>query len=225
MLELSIVVPFYNEQDNAENVVRSLQRELGGIDYELLLVDNGSRDGTNAILQRLCRANRRCRLVVVHKNEGYGNGIVAGFAAATGQFVGWTYGDGQVPAADVRRVFKALKESSAELGKATRVKRGDGLVRKIESVVFNGLFGLLFGVRTADVNGCPKVMKASVLKAIAPTAKDWWIDSQIMIGAAKKGFKVVEVPIESMPRTSGASKVRLTTALEFLGHMLKEKVG
>src|SRR3989338_1815849 len=102
MSELSLVIPFYNEQENAASVVKDLQRALAKEDYELILVDNGSRDSTNQILSSLCFADsKHLKLVHVVKNEGYGNGIIIGLSHAHSPYVGYAWGDGQVPASEV----------------------------------------------------------------------------------------------------------------------------
>ena len=82
--ELSIAIPFYNEEDNIKSVVKSLENELNKsrIDYELILINNGSSDSTPKIIEKLRKNNPRIKQVNIAKNQGYGFGIISGLNAA-----------------------------------------------------------------------------------------------------------------------------------------------
>ncbi len=224
--ELSLVIPFYNEESNVKKVVQEIvdNFNLNKINYEIIAVDNGSTDGTRKIIKGLNKSNPRIKLSIVRKNIGYGNGIISGINQANGNFIGYHWGDGQVPSKYITEVFNKIKEGDYHLGKITRIYREYSLTRKIASNFYNTFFPLLFGVNSKDINGCPKIMKGSLLKNLELESKDWFIDAEIMIKAKRNKFKLVEVPAEYKKRTGGKSKVRSNVILEFLRNMIRFKL-
>ena len=215
-VELSIVVPLFNEETNVEWVASELVKafESANIAYELLLVNNGSKDGTSTVIGRLASANNRIRVVSLEKNAGYGGGILAGLRACSGRFIGYTWGDGQVSAASHVEVFQKLKRDGLDLCKARRIERHDGPVRKIVTVSYNLLFPLFFKSATRDVNGCPKIFKREVFERMNVVSKDWFIDAEIMIKSSQSGLKSGEVPVVFAARRHGSSNVGFRTVLE-----------
>ncbi|MEW6075880.1 MAG: glycosyltransferase family 2 protein, partial [Candidatus Omnitrophota bacterium] len=132
MRGLSLVIPLYNEADNIRELIGTLSAALEKekIEYELVLVDNGSSDATGALIEEYARADNRIRRVNVRKNIGYGWGIIKGLEAAEGEHLGFMCGDGQIKPADVVRVYRKLTEERLDLCKVRRVYREDGLQRK-----------------------------------------------------------------------------------------------
>ena len=224
---LSLVIPFYNEDQNINNVVNGLINALekNVIDYELVLVNNGSTDASPRMLENLAREKGKgIKVVHVGVNQGYGWGIINGLKQANGQFIGYMCGDGQVEPQSVIELFHCLKGENCDLAKVRRVVRYDGTAREVASAVYNFLFRLMFNVKTKDVNGSPKIWKGELLKALSPVSKDWFIDAEIMIKAKHLNLKVEEVPVEFSRREKGRSHVRFTTVLEFAGNMLSQKL-
>jgi len=80
---------------------------------------------------------------------------------------------------------------------------------------------LLFGIKSTDINGCPKIMRAEVYRSINPVSKDWFLDPEIMIKCRRKLFKIKEIPVISGGRKKGKSNVRWTTTFEFIKNILK----
>ncbi len=227
-MSLSLVVPFYNEEKNVRGVVSGLASSFddASTDYELILVNNGSADKSPQILEDLARERpNRIKVVHVPVNHGYGWGIISGLRLASGKFVGYMCGDGQVKPADVAKVFDSIKNGDCDLAKVKRITRRDGLVRKILSTGYNLLFLLAFNVKTLDVNGSPKVLRRELLETISPTSKDWFIDAEIMIKAKCLNLRIAEIPVEFLRREEGRSHVAFSTILEFVQNMLNYKLG
>ena len=224
--ELSIAIPFYNEEDNAERVINDIVKEFNSnnFDYEIVAVNNGSTDNTENILKKLNKSNSRIKIVKVEKNIGYGYGIIQGLNDCNGKFIGYYWGDGQVPPIYITKIFKKIKEENYDLGKITRVYREYSLTRKIVSRFFNVLFPLMFGIHSKDVNGCPKIIKRDEIKSLNLESKDWFLDSEIMIKAKRKKYKIVEIPAEYKKRIGGKSKVKSYVIFEFLKNMIKFKM-
>jgi glycosyltransferase involved in cell wall biosynthesis len=224
---LSLVLPLYNEEEGLRTIVLDLLAEINRwpIRCELVLVNNGSIDGTARILKDLEAEFHAIRVVHVPLNMGYGWGIICGLRAATAPIVGFMCGDGQIMPEDVGRVYRRLVEENLDVCKVVRVVRTDGLQRKIMSGVYNTLFRAVFRVRSLDINGTPKLMRRRCYEELNLTSKDWFIDAEVMIKAVRNGYRIGEVPVEFRPRAIGRSHVRLTTAVEFLRNMVRHRLG
>ncbi len=226
MVELSLVIPFYNEEKNLSDFLSSLTSLFSSkkVDYGIIAVNNGSVDRTGELLESFAAKNRRMRIVTIPKNIGYSFGITSGLKLASGKYVGYCWGDGQIVAEDVYRVFEALKAGKADICKIKRVYRQDSFFRRLESSMYNLLYRVLFSLNLKDINGCPKIMKREVLAALNPVSRDWFIDAELMIKAFRKKFKVMEIPVTYYRRNKGKSHVRLTTSVEFIKNALKFKL-
>lgn len=226
MPELSLVIPFYNEERNLSYFLSSLTSLFNSkkVDYEIIAVNNGSVDRTGELLRSFAAKNRRMRVVAIPRNIGYSFGITSGLKLASGKYVGYCWGDGQIVAEDVCRVFEALKAGKADICKIKRVYRQDSFFRQLESSMYNLFYRLLFSLNLKDINGCPKLMRREVLAALSPVSRDWFIDAELMIKAFRKNFKVLEIPVTYYRRNKGKSHVRLTTSLEFIKNAIKFKL-
>lgn len=224
--ELSLVVPLYNEDGNVERVVHGLVDvfERNQVDFEIVLVDNGSSDATGEILESLRRTNPRLKVVALPTNAGYGGGILAGLSRSKAQYVGYAWGDDQIGPHDVFRVFDVLRTDGLDFCKAVRIAREDAIERKMISQIYNRLFALMFPVGSRDVNGCPKIFRTEALAAIQPTSRDWFLDAEIMIKAHRRRLRGAEVPVTYRRRRWGRSHVRVSTLLEFLWNMLRYRL-
>ncbi len=227
-MSLSLVIPFYNEEKNVRGVVSGLVSsfEDTSTDYELILVNNGSADQSPRILEDLAK-ERPDKIKVVHVpvNQGYGWGIISGLRQASGEFVGYMCGDGQIRPADVATAFNCMRNGDGDLVKVKRIARRDGFIRKILSTGYNWLFLVVFNVKTLDVNGSPKILKRELLEIVSPVSKDWFIDAEIMIKAKHLNLRIAEVPVEFLRREAGRSHVAFSAIWEFVKNMLNYKLG
>ena len=157
---LSVIIPFYNEEGNVEDVIKDVKKTLldAGINHEIVAVDNGSTDRTPEILHTL--KGNDVRVVTVKQNIGFGYGIISGLKAAKGMYLGYMWGDNQISPYFMVKVFEKLLKENLDLCKIKRTSRDYGFFRKLESAAYNRLFMMfLFGKISYDVNGSPKVMK------------------------------------------------------------------
>lgn len=221
---VSLVIPLYNEEDNVRSLAVTLSGALtaAGLDYELVLVDNGSRDRTAERVEELLRSDGRIRKVVVPENQGFGHGILTGLREARGQRVAFMCGDLQVEEGDVVKCLRTAIDGGHDLVKATRVRREDGPKRRFFSMALNLLVPLLFRTRGHDVNGTPKVMTRDLFQRLRLESKRWFIDAELMIKAsALPGLSFAEVPVVFHQRRGGRSAVRcLVASVEFLREMI-----
>lgn len=222
-IELSLAIPFYNEAPNISYVLDEIVVTLddAGIAFEILAVNNGSRDDTGPFIDAYGEKEPRVVPIHVEKNLGYGNGILRGLGRTKGAYCGYTWGDGQVKAKDLLRIFTALKSTGADLSKALRVTRHDGFFRLVQTRCYFIVFLLLFWWPQKDPNGCPKLFIRESFERINPKSKDWLLDPEILIKAKKLKMKVVHTPVVFNKRERGKSKVNLMTTISFFWGLLK----
>lgn len=224
---LSLALPFYNEEENVTRVIRELEQafaEEGLEDYEIMAVNNGSSDRTGELLEGLEEKNARIKIVTVPVNQGLGFGVLEGFRQAQGEYVGFNCGDGQIAAHDVVKVWRKLIQENLDLCKVKRVVRQDGFQRLFVSFVFNSLCHLLFGVRSMDINGIPKIMKREALERLELFSRDWFIDCELMIKATQQKLQIGEVEVEFLKRQGGSSHVNWKASQEFLKNLFIYRV-
>ncbi|GAB6180754.1 hypothetical protein JCM14036_20730 [Desulfotomaculum defluvii] len=215
--KLSLVIPLYNEQENVERVVAELQQALEQehINYELVLVDNGSTDNTGLLLTQLAKKSPTIKVVKVDQNQGYGWGIINGLRWACGDYLGFMGGDGQIDPTDVVKVYHSLLEGHYQLCKVKRYHRADGLIRKYVSHIFNIIFVYTFKVNVGDINGSPKIMSRKCYEQLNLSAKDWFLDAEVVLKSQHLNYSIGEVPVMFHRRMGGSSSVRISTIWEF----------
>ena len=139
--------------------------------------------------------------------------------------LGYMWGDGQIQAVDVIRVYRRLVAEKADVAKVRRVQRRDGWKRAVVSGVYNTLNLWFFHVTSTDANGCPKLFTREAWTSLAPSKRDWFLDDEVMIGLARKNMKLAEVDVVAEPRRKGESKVGAGTVLEFCLNFFRQRMG
>ena len=222
---LSLVIPLFNEEGNVEPAAMGLLEAFrrAGVELQLLLVDNGSRDGTRAEVQALEEREVEIEGVYLDKNAGYGGGILAGMGRADRELMGWMWGDDQISASDTLRVYRRLVMEQADVAKARRIRRDDGWQREVVTRVYNALTLWLFHIPSPDTNGCPKIFRREAFERLAPASRDWFLDPEVMIGYCREGLKLAEVDVVARPRTRGVSKVKAATVGEFVVNLVRAR--
>jgi glycosyltransferase involved in cell wall biosynthesis len=201
---LSVVVPLYNEAENVEDLHRQLTSAIEpmGLPYELILVDDGSRDGTTAKIVALETKDSRVRVLQLRRNFGQTAAFSAGFDHARGTIVITSDGDLQNDPADIPKLVAKLEEGY-DMVCGWRRDRKDPLSKKIPSWFANRIISASTGVKLHDYGCSLKVMRSDVVKNLRLygemhrfiPAIAWWM-----------GVSVAEVPVNHRPRTRGKSK-------------------
>lgn len=219
--DFSIVMPAYNEAENLPVVLGGLKLVLdnSGIASEIIVVDNGSSDGTKNVLEQLKKEIPYLRTVRIENNIGIGNGIINGLEAAQGSVLGFMVADGQVEPKTLVEAYRKLKEENLDLCKGYRINRCDGPKRIIMSRVYNILFSVLFGYRLKDAGGGPKIFTRNFYETIKPETNNYFIDNEILIKAMRNHFKMGEIPVVSLKRKGGKSTVSIFTSFAFFKDM------
>jgi glycosyltransferase involved in cell wall biosynthesis len=199
---------------------------LAGVALELVMVDNGSTDGTSAAIDALVVGGLPITKATVPLNRGQGLGILTGLAVGRGAHIGYVNADGQIAPEDVVRVYTATRAAPRALVKARRLNRPDGITRALVSVVYNAMMQVFFwGMPSRDVNCNPKILPADVLRLMQLSSYDWFLEAEIMLKARHLGLTVVEIDVVSRERQGGRSHVRVATVLEFLRNIMLFRLG
>jgi glycosyltransferase involved in cell wall biosynthesis len=221
--ELSIVVPVFNEAENLRPLVEAVRAAIGESElWELLVVDDGSTDGTRELADRLSREDGRIRLIALTRNFGQTAAMQAGFDAARGEVVVSMDGDLQNDPADIPRLVAKLNEGY-DLVAGYRVDRQDTLItRKVPSWVANRIIAWVTGVPIRD-NGCSlKAYRRDLLERVV-----LYSDMHRFIPAmavATAGARVAEIPVRHHPRRAGTSKYGLSRIWKVLSDLLAIKM-
>jgi glycosyltransferase involved in cell wall biosynthesis len=191
--ELSVVLPAFNEEANVERVVRSCVAYLDAHmpDYELLVVNDGSRDRTGEILKRLQGECVRLRP------------LRTGFGAATKRFVFYMDGDGQFDIGDLDHLLP-LATDEDHIVTGFRIERQDPFIRRLNAKLFGGwLVRIMLGVRVRDLNCAFKLIPKKVLDNIILESPGALINAELYGRAVRRGFGIKEVGVHHYPRSAG----------------------
>lgn len=229
-LSLSVFFPMYNEKETVERMVRKALKLLGSItdDYEVLIVDDASFDGSERIVQELACEDSHVRIVRHPRNLGYGAALRSGFQNASKELVFYTDCDEPV---DLREMIRALSllTPAADVLVGYRIRRYDTLRRFVYSKVYNLLCRFLLGIRVRDVNFSFKLVRQDVLRRIRLTATSAFIDGELLAEAVRYGYRIVEIPVEYFPRRVGKSsfdslRAAWLTLMEMLAYWWRTRV-
>jgi len=202
---LAVVLPAFNEEANVEKVVRTcvayLEPRLP--DYELLVVNDGSRDRTGDILRQLQTEFPRLRPLHHTQNRGYGAALRTGFDAASKPFVFYMDGDGQFDIRDLDQLLP-LAADEDHIVTGYRIERRDPFIRRLNAKLFGGwLVRVMLGVRVRDLNCAFKLIPKKVLQSIVLESPGALINAELYGRAARKGFGIKEVGVHHYPRAAG----------------------
>jgi glycosyltransferase involved in cell wall biosynthesis len=212
--EISVVVPLYNEADNVDDLHRELTRALEGLGrpYELLLVDDGSTDGTLGRLLAVEAADARVRVLRLRRNFGPTAAFSAGFDHARGDVVITSDGDLQNDPADVPRLVAKLDEGY-DMVCGWRRERKDPASKKIPSWFANRIISWSTGVHLHDYGCSLKAIRVEVVRGLRLYGE---MHRFIPAVASWMGVEVAELPVNHRPRTRGRSKYGLGRTMRVL---------
>jgi glycosyltransferase involved in cell wall biosynthesis len=200
---LSVFLPSHNEEGNVERVVTGFLRELPNLadEYEVIVVNDGSRDQTGVIADRLAAANPRVKVVHHEVNRGYGGAVISGIRAATLSYALLCDGDGQFDPADVQRLAARTPEYDVVVG--NRTHRADALVRRINGKAWTILVRLMFGLRISDMDCGFKLFRRALLENMELHARGAMITTELMARLAGSKARICEVEVKHLPRLTG----------------------
>lgn len=220
---LSVIVPFYDEEDNAaalvDEIVAAVSSQPGG--WELICVDDGSADATRDVLRRAAdRHGRNVRVIVLRRNFGQTAALQAGIDASHGEIIATLDGDLQNDPADIPRMVQELLSRDLDLLAGWRKNRQDGfLPRRLPSLIANRLIARVTGVRIRDYGCGTKVFRGDVLRRIRLFGEMHRF-IPVWIASVTSPSRIGETPVNHRARTGGRSKYGLSRTFRVLPDLL-----
>jgi glycosyltransferase involved in cell wall biosynthesis len=209
-MKLSIVVPFYSEAKNAPLVLEEFKKFQDKYDFELICVDNGSKDDTAKILEEARRSGEYpfIRIVTIAVNDGYGNGIMTGIRSVKGDVVAWTHGDLQTPVADVFKAYD-LYRSNVHNSSSKILIKGWRINRTAQQVVLSFGMAIIASVilrrKLIEINAQPKLFPKELVSLLQDAPKDFSLDLYLLCIAQNNGYKIETVRVRFPDRLHGES--------------------
>jgi glycosyltransferase involved in cell wall biosynthesis len=221
LVDVSFIIPVYNEVDNVEALVREVVEtghQLNGRSFELVLVDDGSRDGTVDALRRLIETTPQLRVVRLKRNFGQTAATAAGFQYANGKYFVTLDGDLQNDPAQVPEIIDLIERENIDIVCGWRKNRQDkAITRKLPSMIANRIIGATTGVKIHDYGCSLKVYRAEIAREVPLYGE---MHRFIPALASIDGAIIREVPVSHRPRIAGESKYGLSRTFKVILDLL-----
>jgi glycosyltransferase involved in cell wall biosynthesis len=200
---LSLVLPAHNEEANIRLVVEQALDVLPAFthEFEVLVVNDGSKDGTAAIIDELSANDPRVRAIHHKKNRGYGGALTSGFNASKCDYVMFMDADRQFDIADIGLLAPYVGKFDIVAG--FRMERHDSFHRRLFAQIFNLTVRLLFGVHLYDIDCAFKIFRGDLLRTMELTAPGALINTEIQAKARRQGATIEQVGVHHYPRVAG----------------------
>jgi glycosyltransferase involved in cell wall biosynthesis len=206
---LSYFFPAHNEEENLRPLVEEAMEVLPGIagTWEVVIVDDGSRDATPSIADALAAAHPGIVRAVHHPtNLGYGAALRSGLGVARHELVAFTDGDRQFRVADLARLTARLAEADRpDVVVGYRIRRADPLVRTVYARLYRLANRIFFGLRVRDVDCACKLFRRDALAGLRVESGGAFFSAELLIKLRESGRTVVEVGVPHYPRTAGSA--------------------
>ncbi len=200
---LTIFFPCYNEEANVERMTRKAV-EVGRVladELEVLIVNDGSTDGTKEIADRLAEEITEVRAVHNDPNLGYGGALQRGFREATKDWVFYTDGDGQFDLGEIPKLLPLLE--THDMVSCFRIDRQDSFVRKLNAWAWTRLVRLVFKLKLRDIDCAFKIYPRSFFDRINMKSMGALIDTEILAKATNLKYSIAQLGVHHYPRTAG----------------------
>jgi glycosyltransferase involved in cell wall biosynthesis len=216
MRELSVIITVKDEQDNISPLLESVRSALSSIDYEIVLVDDGSSDKTKQEI--LNYADERTILVELRKNYGQSTAMTAGIDYSHGRYVALLDGDLQNDPTDIPSMLELLKKDDWDVVAGNRKNRKDGFfLRKIPSRIANSLIRRMTGVRIRDYGCTLKIFRREIAEELGLYGE---LHRFIPVLAKLQGAKITQVDVKHHPRLHGKSKYGINRTFKVMSDLV-----
>ena len=218
---ISLVFPAYNEQDNLVKLVTDADTAAQSVsdDYEIVVVDDGSKDNTPKILKELQQQFPNLVVYTHSPNKGYTAALRTGFTRAKKDIIFYSDADNQFDMNEIGLLTDRIEGHDIVVG--FRKDRQDPWLRKFVSRCFNIFSHSIFKFTVRDVDCAFKIFRREVFEKITITSENFMVDTEIMSKAVVYGFKVTEVGVTHLPRQAGVTTVKPSDVFKTLKGMAK----
>lgn len=223
---LSFFVPVYNEKESLSKFIENVTSHLDEIieDYEVIIVNDGSNDGTGELADELASKDPKVRVVHHEKNMNYGKALATGFKSATKGLIFYTDVDMPGDMDRLKEAIELIKDADLVIG--YRVGKREKFRRMLYSYVYNRIIRMLFRVKVKDINFSFKLIRKAAMDRIELKSWTVFVDGELLIKATRNGCRIIEIPVTFKPREIGYSKFdSLTTAFQTLWEILRFFIG
>jgi len=196
----------FNEKDNIDRTVsevKALAGELAG-DYEIVIVDDGSTDGSGQIIDTIAANDPAVRAFHMERNTKFGGAFAEGFRRAAKDVILYMDSDLPVRPEDVRLSLPLIDEADIVTG-CSKIKKGDSLRRKIISGTYNFLVQVLFRLNITDINSGYKIVRRDLVRDLDFISESPFIDVELFLHAKKKKARIRQYPLVFISRSGGRS--------------------
>lgn len=204
MQSISVALPAYNEEQNIGSMVEEVVGVLSGIanDFEVVVVNDGSRDRTADVVMALTRQYPQVRLINHPVNKGYGAALFTGFTSATKDLIFFTDSDKQFNVSEITRLLELIDQADLVVG--YRAPRVDPFKRRLFGAGWTFLVTLLFGYTARDVDCAFKLFRREVIENITIESRGATFSAEFLVRAKRRGYRIREVPVTHLPRRAGS---------------------
>jgi glycosyltransferase involved in cell wall biosynthesis len=206
-ISLTAFFPAYNDEHTIENIVRTAADEIGKVtdDFEILIIDDGSKDQTGAVADRLAGELPFVRAIHHPRNLGYGAALISGFRNATKDLIFYTDGDGQYDVREIHNLLAQLR-SNIDLVNGYKVKRSDAWYRILIGAAYRRAMRFAFALSIRDVDCDFRLIRRRVFDVVRLQSTSGVICVEMARKFDEAGFRMVEIPVSHYPRLHGRSQ-------------------
>lgn len=205
-MKFSIIVPCYNESKNIPLILKRFDAVISRDDIEVVLVNNGSTDDSQDVINASLGQFSFARTTLVKVNQGYGFGILSGLREAKGEFIGWTHADMQTDPADVIKAFEIIESNNShEHVYVKGNRRGRSIFDNIFTYGMSLFETFYLGCTLWDINAQPNIFHRSFFQSWNNPPHDFALDLYVLYQAKKEKLNIIRFDVDFPPRVHGQS--------------------
>ena len=224
---LSVIIPAYNEAEHIQACLAESCRVLNGVDYEIIVVDDGSQDATAAEAQTFASLETRVRVFVLPANRGKGAALITGCKKAQGELVAFLDADLELPPALILRLWRVMADRQADIVIGSKHHPDSQIhfptLRHLTSGIYARLIKLLFHLPVRDTQTGIKLFRLAALQAILPylRVERFAFDLELLVTAGRLGFHIVDSPVEVTFNRQHGGRLKLPAMLGIIADTLR----
>jgi glycosyltransferase involved in cell wall biosynthesis len=222
---ISVIVPVYNEIELVAASTRAIEAFVRAhfADYEILLIESGSTDGSGAVCDALAKELPRVNVFHEGARNGFGSALKWGYKNATKDLVWLVTVDLPFPLTAILEALPLLEKYDCVFSYRSVDDRG--VLRKTMSFFYNALMRALLGLKVKHINSAFRVFKRSLIQSVPARSNGWFIDAEVLYWISRKNATHIEIPVPVVNRTAGRSSVSMMSPFAMVWEAFKFMAG